>query len=110
MYRMEGKWIRGYFVIAACVLVLTFALNAGMLSRFLSLKPFVLFAVIQMEFYLFHQVVISVLDPKLTWVSPSVFIQSVVLFFITVAVSVLYDRLLKDKCTAAMKIFLKKIA
>ena len=100
MYRMEGIWIRGYFVLAACVLVFTFALNAGVLSRFLSLKLFALFAVIQMEFYLFHQVIIRVLGPVMTVVSRSVFIQSVILFFITVAASVLYDRLLKDKFTA----------
>lgn len=110
MYRMEGKWIRGYFVLAACVLVFTFALNAGVLSRFLSLKVFVLFAVIQMEFYLFHQVIISVIGPMLTVVSRSVFIQSVILFIITVAVSVLYERLLREKCTAAMKKILKKLA
>ena len=101
MYSMEGIWIRGYFVIAACVLVFTYALNAGMLSRMLSLKIFALFAAIQMEFYLFHQVVIRVLGPEMTVVSHSVFIQSVILFFITVAVSVLYDRLLEEKCTAA---------
>ena len=100
MYRMEGIWIRGYFVLAACVLVFTFALNAGVLSRFLSLKLFALFAVIQMEFYLFHQVIIRVLGPVMTVVSRSVFIQSVILLFITVAASVLYDRLLKDKFTA----------
>lgn len=100
MYRMEGVWIRGYFVLAACVLVFTYALNAGVLSRFLSLKIFALFAVIQMEFYLFHQVIIRVLGPVLTVVSQSVFVQSVILFFITVAASALYDRLLKDKFTA----------
>ena len=100
MYRMEGIWIRGYFVLAACVLVFTFALNSGALSRFLSLKLFTLFAAVQMEFYLFHQVIIRVLGPAMTVVSRSVFIQSVILFFITVAASALYDRLLKDKFTA----------
>ena len=100
MYRMEGIWIRGYFVLAACVLVFTFALDAGALSRFLSLKVFAMFAVIQMEFYLFHQVIIRVLGPELTAVSPSVFIQSVIMFFITVAAAALYDRLLEKKCTA----------
>ena len=100
MYRMEGKWIRGYFVLAACVLVFTFALNSGALSRFLSLKLFTLFAAVQMEFYLLHQGIIRVLGPVMTVVSRSVFIQSVILFFITVAASALYDRLLKDKFTA----------
>ena len=108
MYRMEGIWIRGYYVLAACVLVFTYALNAGALSRFLSLKIFALFAVIQMEFYLFHQVIIRVLGPAMTWVSHSVFIQSVLLFFITVAVSALYDRLLEEKCTADAERFLKR--
>lgn len=98
MYRMEGIWIRGYFVLAACVLVFIYALNSGVLSRVLSLRMFTMFAVIQMEFYLFHQVVIRVLGPKLTAVNPSVFVQSVILFFITLAVSVLYERILKKKC------------
>ena len=109
MYRMEGRWIRGYFVMAACVLVFTFALNAGALSGFLSLRIFALFAVIQMEFYLFHQVIIRVLGPALTVVSHSVFIQSVILFFITVAASALYDRLLKEKCTAASERILMRV-
>lgn len=109
MYRMEGVWIRGYYVMAACVLVLTYALNAGALSRFLSMKVFAQFAVIQMEFYLFHQVVIRVLGPELTVVSPSVFIQSVIMFFITVAVAALYDRLLAEKCTAAAERILHRL-
>ena len=78
-------------------MVFIYALNSGVLSRVLSLRMFTMFAVIQMEFYLFHQVIIRVLGPKLTVVSPSVFIQSVMLFFITLAVSVLYDRMLKKK-------------
>jgi hypothetical protein len=89
--------------------VFAFALNAGALSGFLSLRIFALFAVIQMEFYLFHQVIIRVLGPALTVVSHSVFIQSVILFFITVAVSALYDCLLKDKCTAASEKILKRV-
>ena len=109
MYRMEGRWIRGYFVMAACVLVFTFALNAGALSGFLSLRIFALFAVIQMEFYLFHQVIIRVLGPAMTVISQSVFVQSVILFFITLAASALYDLLLEEKCTAAAKRFLKQI-
>jgi peptidoglycan/LPS O-acetylase OafA/YrhL len=100
MYRMEGIWIRGYFVLAACVLVFICALDSGAIGSLLSARAFTLFAVIQMEFYLFHQVIIRVLGPAMTVVSRSVFIQSVILFFITVAASALYDRLLKDKFTA----------
>lgn len=44
MYRMEGIWIRGYFVLVACVLVFIYALNAGALSRLLSLRMFTMFA------------------------------------------------------------------
>ena len=108
IYRMEGIWIRGYFVLAACGLVFTFALNRGALSRVLSMKIFAMFAVIQMEFYLFHQVIIRVLGPELTAVSSSVFMQSVMLFFITVAASAAYDRLLREKCTAAMESVLRR--
>jgi peptidoglycan/LPS O-acetylase OafA/YrhL len=109
MYRMEGVWIRGYFVPAACVLVFTYALNEGLISRLLSVKLFALFAMIQTEFYLFHQVIIRVLGPAITWMSHSVFVQSVILFFITVAASALYDRLLKEKCTAAAERILKRV-
>lgn len=107
IFRMEGRWIRGYFVLASCILVFTYALNGGALSRFLSLKAFALFAMIQMEFYLFHQVIIRVVGPKLTAVSHSVFIQSVILFFITLGMAVLYDRYMKKKCTKAVERFME---
>ncbi len=96
---MEGKWIRGYFVLAACVLVFVFAMNGGVLSRFLSLRPFALFAVIQLEFFLLHDVVIRTLAPVLSIGIRSVMVQSVILFFITVALAALYDRYLKERLT-----------
>ncbi len=109
IYRMEGIWIRGYFVLAACVLVFICALDSGAIGSLLSAKAFTLFAVIQMEFYLLHQVIIRVLGPAMTVISQSVFAQSVILFFITLAASALYDLLLEEKCTAAAKRFLKQI-
>ena len=36
--KMEGKWIRGYFVLLACILVFVYALNGGLLSKLLSTK------------------------------------------------------------------------
>jgi peptidoglycan/LPS O-acetylase OafA/YrhL len=91
------------------VLVFICALDSGSIGSLLSARAFTLFAVIQMEFYLFHQVIIRVLGPAMSAVSQSVFVQSVILFFITLAASALYDLLLEEKCTAAAKRFLKQI-
>lgn len=93
--KMEGKWIRGYFVLLACLLVFVYALNGGLLSKLLSTKIFSFFTTIQMEFYIFHQVIIRSLESVLSPFISSVLLQSIILFFITIAVSFLYKRLLK---------------
>ena len=106
--KMEGKWIRGYFVIAACFVVFIYSLDGGIISRFLSIKIIRLFAMIQLEFYVFHQVIIRLLESTLSSFIPSVFIQSIILFFIIVILSFLYKKFLKEKFTIAMKKILIK--
>lgn len=104
---MQGKWIRGYFVIAACVLVFTYSLNNGLLSSFLSSKIFSLFSMIQVEFYIFHKVIIEIFDPVLSRIIHSVFIESVILFCMVIIISVLYRIFLKKKCTLFMEKIIK---
>ena len=55
-----------------------------------------------------HKQIIEKIPPMLTAVSSSVFMQSVMLFFITVAAAAAYDRLLREKCTAAMESVLRR--
>lgn len=43
-----------------------------------------------------HKQIIEKIPPMLTAVSSSVFMQSVMLFFITVAAAAAYDRLLRE--------------
>lgn len=109
IFRMEGKWIRGYFVLSACVLAFVYAVNKGMLSRILCLKAFSLVALIQMEFYILHQPVIRIFDSKVAMISQSTLIQTVILFFITLILSLIYSRYLKKGCTTAVARLLKKI-
>ena len=100
---MQDKWIRGYFVITACLLVFVYALNEGILSKILSTKIFTLFASIQMEFYIFHQVIIRSLDPILSIFINSVLIESIILFCIILIISFMYNRLFKKKCNLIME-------
>ena len=99
IFKMEGKWIRGYFVLVACILVFVYTFNSGIISRILNIKIFSLFENIQMEFYILHQAIIIVFTSLLSIVIKSVFIQSVILFFITVLFALIYNRFLKDKLT-----------
>ena len=95
--KMERIWIRGYFVLNACVLVFIYALNSGILSRILNLKIFTLFESIQMEFYILHQAVIKVFAHMLSVFIQSVFMQSIVLFVITVLLAIIYKRFFRKK-------------
>lgn len=99
IFKMEGKWIRGYFVLAACILVFVYTFNSGIISRILNIKVFSLFENIQMEFYILHQAVIIVFTSIISIVIKSVFIQSVILFFITVIFAIIYNRIFKNKLT-----------
>ena len=55
----NGHWMRSQFVLISSFLVFVVALNKGIISKTLSLKPFLLFSKIQFEFYMLHQVVIK---------------------------------------------------
>ena len=96
-FKMEGKWIRGYFVLAACILVFIYTFNKGMLSKLLSMKIFRLFSKIQMEFYILHQVVIKLLTFHISTIFDSIIVQSILLFCITAVLSILYNHFLKQK-------------
>ena len=98
--KMEGKWLRGYFLITACILVFVYSFNSGLISKILSMNIFSLFENIQMEFYILHQAVIKILALKVAILSKSVIIQSIILFFITVLLSIIYYHLLKKKMTS----------
>ena len=101
--KMEGIWIRGYFVLAACLLVFVFSFNSGILSKILNLKIFTLFESIQMEFYILHQAVIKVFAHMLSVFIPSVFIQSIVLFIITVLLAIIYNRFFSKKFSKSIE-------
>ena len=101
--KMEGIWIRGYFIIPACLLIFIYALNIGIISKFISSNIFMLFSKIQMEFYIFHQVIIRLLESILLLFIPSILIQSIILFFITIIISFIYDKYFKNKLTNLIK-------
>lgn len=57
-FRKNETWGRSKFVLMFCVFLVIFALDAGIISKFFSLKPFRMFSSIQFEFYILHQAVI----------------------------------------------------
>ena len=94
---------RTYSAILFSLLVFVFSFDRGLLSRFLSLKPFAWFSSIQFEFYIFHQALIVVLGGILSTILPDWRIMNAVLFLIVVFVAVFYKRVFSDILTSWMK-------
>lgn len=91
MITFDKDWIRGYYVAAFLPLVLVFALDGGAVSRFLSLKPFLLFSKIQFNFYILHQVIIRLVSKyNLLHFVQSKTIKTAILFVLVLALSTLF--------------------
>ena len=109
IFNKNDKWIRGYFVIAAAFLVFVFAIGEGFISKLFSLKPFMMFASIQMEFYILHQVIIRVLNPKVACISTNPAIQTVVLFLVILILATIYKKYLSIKLSTFVEKILNKL-
>ena len=107
--RFNEIWIRGYFVIVSCILVLVFSLNDGLVSKFFSLEPFCRFSKIQLEFYLFHQAVIIFMKPfffPYSVISPM--LATIIDFVIVLLAAIFYKTLLSKSCTKIMTALFRK--
>ena len=90
----QNEWIRGYYVVIACVLMLIFAFDKGVISRIFAIKPLMWFSSIQFEFFIFHQTIIYIYNHYYREVFTSYYSAGVVLFIITIIIAVIYKLLL----------------
>lgn len=97
IYTHQEIWNRAEFVILFCLLVFVFSFDRGWISKFLSMKPFRWFASIQLEFYMFHTIVIRYIQPRSPWGRWDWFIETSLICFVTTLLFVCLYRLLLRK-------------
>ncbi len=101
---------RSIWVLFFCPVVFVFALNEGLFSRVLSIKPFQWFSKIQMEFYILHQVLIimfsymSFVGFNNAWINCAVILIFVLIF------ATAYHVLVADRLTRLMRGFFSRLA
>ena len=105
----KTNWTRNAFVWVFCFLVFILAFDTGIVSKFFSLKPFIWFSKIQIEFLLTHQTIIFVTRAFFGQYNASNLVIILVIFIITVAFCVLYNFLLRDILTNLVKNLFKYI-
>lgn len=105
--RSGGLWMRYEYIACLCVLLLVFAFDSGIVSRLLSTKPFVLFSLVQMEFYIIHHTV------NLVWINhpilmpENIYLETFLCFVISYTLAILYKRFASEKLTSVMQTVFK---
>ena len=93
--RFHSSWNYALFVLLGAGVIFVFAFDRGLLSRFLSLKPFRWFSKIQLEFYLFHQALLLCLDAVLGDRIPDWRLMAPLSFLLILSCAVAYKRWLE---------------
>lgn len=88
IYFFNGSWLRAYYLPFFLMFIIIFSFNSGLISRILSGRFFRLFGVIELEFFMFHQVVIRYFLTQNSNTLYTVFIS----FVITLILSFGYHR------------------
>ena len=96
-------WIRGYYILAACILVLALSFNKGIVCRILSMKPFIWFSSIQLEFYILHQAIKHLFQRCFPNAISSPLLLSIIMFLITIGLAILYKKLMRRKATRVLE-------
>lgn len=87
------EWIRGYFVILACIMIFILSSDEGIVSKILSFKPLVLFSSIQLQFFILHQPIIKVYNTFFYKQNYSTNVVVIVLFFVVLLLAIIYKLL-----------------
>ena len=94
---------RSVFVLAFCPVVFVLALNEGLISRFLGIKPFNWISKIQLEFYILHLAMIRLFF-NLDFIGfDSKWIQGLTMLIIVIIAATAYHVLLTDRLAVHMK-------
>ena len=99
MLTFNSDWLRGYYVLAVSVLILIMSFNWGGVCQVLSIKPLQLFSSIQLEFFIIHQVIVRFFQVCLPNAITSPLLLTILLFFVTLSLSVIYKKHIENKAT-----------
>ncbi len=91
--KTNGRWIRGYYLAFTCPLILTFANDRGLISKLLGSKPFALFSLIQLEFYILHQAIIHLYERCISIPGIGNKKASVIIFIICLVLAIGYRQI-----------------
>lgn len=105
IYRYDGQWYRALYVLLFCPVIILFAFDRGIVSSFLSLKPFKWFSHIQFEFYILHQAFIICLVEIYSSYIPDWKWMNFCMFITIMVAAIFYKRVLSTRCSK----FLQKI-
>lgn len=86
---------KGFFLLLECLIAFVFAFDAGFLSKILGSKPARLAGCIQLEFYLFHQIMNYLVNLNLLEIVANDYLRTGIVFCCTITVSVLFNRYLR---------------
>ena len=102
-------WLGGYYVLAACVLVLILSFQLGAVSRILSARPFSFFSSVQLEFFILHQAVFHFFQRCFPDSASNPVLFSALLFLLTTGLAFLYQKTLAKKATLLLEKILFRI-
>lgn len=109
LYAKEGIWLRASFSLLFCVMIFVFSFDSGILSKFLSIKPFKWFASIQFEFYLLYMTIWRCIGDFYNRVMPNWIIINTVFFVTTIVIAWLYKRFLSERLSGYVQNALNKV-
>ena len=91
MIHFNGIWHRGTFVSLFLPPIFVFALDSGIISKILSIKPFMLFSKVQLYFFFMHWIVIRIVAiTNILGGIRSRTIKTAIIFLIILAASTLF--------------------
>lgn len=103
IYRYNGQWYRAEYVILFCLVVILFAFDKGILSKFLSIKPFKWFSRFQFEFYILHQAIIICLVQIYSLYMPDWRVMNFCMFITIMVIAILYKEIFSTKCSKILQ-------
>lgn len=88
----DGMWMRGTFMLAACIPIFVLAFDEGIVSKIMGSKLFLLFGTIQFEFYILHQSVINLTQKYIQPYVGNIWLRAVIAFGLIVFLAYVYKK------------------
>lgn len=103
MLTMQPHWLRAFYLLPFSLLIYTFSFNAGILSRLLSTCLFQFFSTLQLEFFLFHQVMFRMIQRFYPTLYAYPKREFIVCLLLTTILSWIYSKFLSKQAAACIQ-------